>query len=307
MNFTLRMAEKFWRFYRLPHRLDAIQESLGRIESRLNQSVATPALSRPQDYEFKVYSQWGEDGIIDHILRSIQVETKVFVEFGVESYIEANTLFLLKHRQWSGLVIDGSSENIDSIRSGHVLWRYDLIAECSFITRENINEIISRNHVRGDIGLLSVDIDGNDYWVWQAIDCIEPRVVICEYNSLFGPTAPVSTPYAADFYRTAADSSNLYYGASIAALTHLAHARGYSLVAGNSAGNNAFFVRNDCLGTLVPQRPEDAYVQAGFRESRTKDGRVDLLTFKERQTAIAALPVVHVISGVQGPLREFLE
>jgi hypothetical protein len=306
MKLTDRVAEKFWRFYRLPHRLDAIQESLGRIESRLNQPPASHPPGDPRHYEFKVYSQWGEDGIIDHILQSIPVDRKVFVEFGVETYIEANTLFLIKHRHWSGLVIDGSAENIDSIRRGHVLWRYDLAADCSFITRDNINEIITRNGIRGDIGLLSVDIDGNDYWVWQAIDCIEPRIVICEYNSLFGPTAPISIPYAADFYRTAAHPSNLYYGASISALCHLAGQRGYSLVAGNSAGNNVFFVRNDCLGTLKPQRPEEAYVQAGFRESRTEEGRVHLLSFAERRAAIGALPATNVVSGEQAPIRDLL-
>jgi hypothetical protein len=306
MKIKNRIAEKFWRFYRIPNRIDALQEALGRIESRLNQPTPTSALLRPVDHEFKVYSQWGEDGIIDHLVQSIQISNKTFVEFGVETYIEANSLFLLKHRNWSGLVIDGSPDNIESIRRGNVLWKYDLAADCSFITSDNINEIISRNGISGDIGLLSVDIDGNDYWVWRAINCISPRIVIGEYNSLFGPSAKVSIPYQTDFFRSGAHPSNMFYGASIAALTDLAEARGYSLVAGNSAGNNAFFVRNDCLGPLQAIRPEDAYVKAAFREARGADGSVQFCSFAERQAAISHLSVVDVVSGRLAPMKELL-
>jgi hypothetical protein len=242
---------------------------------------------------------------LDHLVRSIHIPERTFVEFGVENYIEANTLFLLKHRQWRGLVIDGSDANIDSIKRGSVFWRYDLAADCSFITKQNINEIISSAGVEGVLGLLSVDIDGNDYWVWLAIDCISPRIVVAEYNSLFGPTAAISTPYQSDFYRTKAHASNMYYGASISALTHLARGRGYSLVAGNSAGNNVFFVRNDCLGPLQAVLSADAYVAAAFREARSANGRVELLSFAERRGAIGHLPVVDVISGKTAPLMEF--
>ena len=247
MRSIRRLRERLRRHYDVPARLDAIQEALGRLESAVTRS-STPRDLR--DCEFKVYSQWGEDGIIDHLVSRIEIPERVFVEFGVEDYTEANTLFLLKHRYWRGLVIDASPDNIESIRRGRVLWKYDLRAECSFITRENINELIARNGIGGDIGLLSVDIDGNDYWIWDAITCVSPRIVISEYNSLFGPTATVSVPYKPNFDRSAAHPSRLYYGASIGALDHLARARGYSLVASNSAGNNVFFVRDDCLAGL---------------------------------------------------------
>ena len=289
----------------IPERLDMIQEALGRIESRLNARDAASGID-PRKREFKVYSQWGEDGIIDYLVSQIDVPEKSFVEFGVENYTEANTLFLLKHRNWRGLVIDGSAANIDAIHTGQVLWRYDLMADCSFITTDNINDIIRRNGLAGDLGLLSVDIDGNDYWVWQAIDCVNPRIIVAEYNSLFGPRALISTPYRADFYRTNADPSNMYYGASIAALTHLARTRGYTLVAGNSAGNNVFFVRNDCLGSLKPQTVEQAYVQAAFREARGPEGEIKFMTFAQRQQAIGHHPVVDVVSGRQMSLKEAL-
>ena len=96
-----------------------------------------------------------------------------------------------------------------------------------------------------------------------------------------------------------------YFGASIAALDHLARSRGYSLVAGNSAGNNVFFVRNDCLSRLTPMTPEQAWVQAGFREDRTADGKVDLLEFTQRRSAIAELPLIDVVTERECCLRDF--
>jgi hypothetical protein len=305
MKFLNRLSEKFWRFYRLPNRIDTLQEALGRIESRLNRAYPPGGLGL-KEFEFKVYSQWGEDGIIDHIVQSIPIPNKVFIEFGVETYVEANSLFLLKHRNWKGLIIDGSPENIETIKRGNVFWKYDLTATCSFITQDNINNIISSNGFSGDVGLLSVDIDGNDYWVWKAITCIKPRIVICEYNSLFGSTAKISVPYQADFQRNKAHPSNMFYGASVSALTYLAESRDYSLVGGNSAGNNIFFVRNDCLGTLSTLKPEDVFVQAAFRESRGQDGSVQLLSFRERQAAISHLPVVDVTNGRSAPLNELV-
>jgi len=303
MTVLRKLSERLLRFYRLPARIDTLQEALGRIESRL----ASPGLARSlHEREFRVYSQWGEDGIIDYLVSRVAIADRSFVEFGVENYSEANTLFLLKHRHWRGLVIDGSRDNIDSIRAGQVLWRYDLHAECAFIDRDNVNELISRNGFNGDIGLLSVDIDGNDYWVWEAIECVRPRIVVSEYNSLFGPRAAISTPYRRDFQRSLAHRSKMYYGASIAALTHLARERGYSLVGSNSAGNNAFFVRDDCLGDVPAVQPEQAWVAAAFREARSPEGYVEHLRFEERVAAIAGLPVVDVISGAHLALRTAL-
>lgn len=299
-----RLKERMLQLYKIPAQLHMIREALGRVESRLQPLDASPQVPTPQ-CEFKVYSQWGEDGILDYLISRLNVTNKSFVEFGVENYTEANTLFLLKHRGWRGLVIDGSEANIASIRSGDVFWRYDLQAVRGFITRENINDLIGGSGFGGELGLLSVDIDGNDYWVWEAITAVRPVIVVCEYNSLFG-LAPLSTPYRPDFVRTEAHPSRLYYGASVTAFTSLAASKGYSLVAGNSAGNNIFFVRNDALNGLAPRAPEEIYVRAAFRETRSAAGAVELLTFEERQKAIQDLPLVHVPSLQTTTLRAAL-
>ncbi len=280
-----------------------IQEALGRIEQR--QTAQSASYSQA---EFRVFSQWGEDGIIQYLLNHVPIERSIFVEFGVENYTESNTRFLLTNNQWSGLVIDGSSENIDYIRRDQIYWATNLKAELSFITKENINELLVKNGIEGDIGLLSVDIDGNDYWVWEAIDRISPRIIICEYNSHFGPVAEVTTPYDAKFVRDSAHFSKIYYGASISAFCSLAAAKGYSLVASNSVGNNIFFVRNDLVGSLPVLSPAQAYRRAQFREFHDENGQLTYDDFETRLDKIrdlqlydlkaSALKKISEISGV---------
>jgi hypothetical protein len=280
----------------LIERFDLVQQALGRIEARQTAAVTPGEL---ENAEFKVSSQWGEDGIIEHLVRNVAIEREIFVEFGVQDYREANTRFLLTNRNWAGLVMDGSAENIAFIKQDSIYWRFNLKAERAFLTRENINESIAGQGVSGDIGLLSIDIDGNDYWVWQAIDCISPRIVVTEYNALFGPAAPVSVPYEPSFERGRAHYSNLYWGCSLAALVHLGGTKGYVLVGCNSAGNNAFFVRKDVLGRLPARRSPDAFRPAKFRESRNPDGSLSYLDAAKAIDQIEHLPLVNVINGSQ--------
>lgn len=278
----------------IDERLDVMQAALGRIEARQTESVPAGDLQRA---EFKVTSQWGEDGILEHLLRHVPITRDVFVEFGVQDYREANTRFLLQNRNWSGLVLDGSPENIAAIKRDPLYWRYNLKAECAFITRDNIESLISGQGVSGDIGLLSVDIDGNDYWVWQAIKEIAPRIVVTEYNAIFGPSAAVSVPYAADFRRTQAHYSNLYWGCSLAALAHLGREKGYVLIGCNSAGNNAFFVRRDVAGPFKEKDPATAFRPSKFRESRDRDGNLSFLSRADAIRLIGDLPLVDVRDG----------
>lgn len=179
-------------------------------------SVCYKRIESLEEVEFQVFSQFGEDGIIQWLIQNIELNEKTFVEFGVEDYTEANTRFLLMNNNWSGLIIDGSEENINHVKNWRLFWKYDLTAVAEFITKDNINEIITGAGFYGDIGLLSVDIDGNDYWVLNAITCVNPRILICEYNNIFGSDEKVSVPYDEKFYRTEKHYSNLYWGASLA-------------------------------------------------------------------------------------------
>ena len=269
-----------------------MQEALGRIESR---QIADLKPDQIRAAEFAVYSQWGEDGIVQHLLRHVPISQKVFVEFGVENYLEANTRFLMVKDNWAGLVMDGSQQNIDFVRQDDISWRFDLKAQQAFITRENINDLIRANGISGEIGLLSIDIDGNDYWVWEAIDVVTPAIVIVEYNHRFGSERAVAVPYVADFQRTKAHHSNIYYGASLAALCKLGSRKGYAFVGCTMAGNDAFFVRRDLKPDALPElTPAAGFVQGKFREARDEKGRLAFLDQAQEAAILAKLPVVEV-------------
>ncbi|NOS81153.1 MAG: hypothetical protein HOP32_06170 [Nitrospira sp.] len=273
-------------------RVRSVQEALGRIETRQLSGAPISALSQA---EFRVFSQWGEDGIIQRLIQNVPINHCVFVEFGVQDYQESNTRFLLMHNNWTGLVIDADQGNIDKIRQDEIYWRYNLKAECSFVTRDNINALLKRNGLDGDIGLLSIDIDGNDYWVWEAIETVKPYIVVVEYNARFGPDRAVTVPYDEKFTRACAHYSMIYYGASLSALVALGARKGYDFVGANSAGNNAFFVRRDLRPSSLPVRTAaEGFVASQFRESRGENGQLLFLTFDEEQRILKDLPLVEV-------------
>lgn len=256
--------------------------------------------------EFKVFSQLGEDGIIQYLLGVLGELPHSFIEFGVETYRESNTRFLLRNNTWRGLVIDGSPHNVAAIKRLPEYWQYDLTACASFITRDNINHLFADAGFTGEVGLLSIDIDGNDYWVWEAIEVVSPVVVVVEYNSVFGSEAAVSVPYSATFSRREAHYSNLYFGASLPALSHLATRKGYALIGCNSGGTNAFFVRTDRLGSLEPTAVADCFVDTPIRQSRDARGNLTFLSGRRRLEEIWHLPVSDVTTGSVQPLREFV-
>jgi hypothetical protein len=199
-------------------------------------------------YGAKTFSQNDEDGILGEIFRRIGMRDRVCVEFGVESGQQCNTALLIA-AGWRGLWMDSVSENIKAARANHA----QAIAEGRLkivqasVTAENINSLIEEGlgDYRHAVDLLSIDIDGNDYWVWKAISVIRPRVVAIEYNASFPPPLDFLAPYRPD------ESWDLtsYYGASLTVLERLGRTKGYSLVGCCLAGVNAFFVRDDELNS----------------------------------------------------------
>ena len=282
------------RWRSIPEKFNSIQEALGRIENR---QIGQLLASQISEAEFKVYSQSGEDGIIQFLVSKVPVSNRRFIEFGVENYVESNTRFLALNNYWSGLVIDGDSANIEFVKSDPIYWRCNIKAECSFITKDNINDLFRRNGITGDIGLLSIDIDGNDYWVWEAIDCVNPCIIVAEYNSMFGPDRKVTVPYNPAFARSAAHYTKIFYGASIAALTHLANKRGYRLVSSNRSGNNLFFVRKDLMDGLTELSEKEAYRPINFREAHSKEGQLLYTSFDESKKLIGDEMVHDIESG----------
>lgn len=260
-----------------------------------------------QDAEFKVFSQFGDDGIIQYLIGHLVIEPREFIEFGVQNYEESNTRFLLINNNWRGLVIEANKWKIKHIKKDNISCRHDLTAVCAFVDRDNINDIFLENGFTGEIGILSIDIDGNDYWVWDAINVVDPILVFVEYNSIFGDKHAITIPYDTKFSRTEAHYSNLYYGASLKALCILAEKKGYSFVGSNSAGNNAYFVRKDKMGALKALSVQEGYVISKFRESRNQRGELTYISGKQRIQFIADMPVYDIERGVEVKIRDLFE
>jgi hypothetical protein len=236
----------------------------------------------------------------------LPIESKTFIEFGVENYEESNSRFLLLNDHWQGMVLDACASDIRYIQEDKIYWQYDLQAKCTWITRENINTLLRDAGFGQDVGLLSIDIDGNDYWIWEAIQSVRPWIVIIEYNSLFG-LRPIAVPYKEDFDRADAHYSNLYYGASLGALHHLAQKKGYLLLGSNVWGHNAFFVRADIAREFRGLEVPEAYVASKFRESRDEAGKLTYVRGSDRIKLIQDMPVVQVVTGVTAKLKDLWE
>lgn len=280
------------RLARLERRLERMHEALGRIERR---QVAAAGVNELREAEWQVFSQWGEDGALDWLVRTVPIASRRFVEFGVESYEEANTRFLLSQDGWSGLVIDGDRENVERIRTSRTFWSHDLRAVHAFVTRETIDDLLREHGCAGPLGVLSIDIDGVDWWIWDAIECAAPAIVVVEYNHRFGPEAAVTVPYAPDFDRRRAHHSLLWYGASLEALRRLGTRKGYALVGCTSHGLNAFFVRRDLLREPLRERTTaEAFVAGGFGEAHDEDGHRVRLDATAESALVRGLPSVEI-------------
>lgn len=212
---------------------------------------------------YRCFSQNDEDGIIEEIFRRIGTTNRQFVEFGVETGVENNTVTLLV-RGWSGLWIEASSRAVAAIheRFGDAVRAGRLRVLESFVTAESIERLLGDGGVPAEPDLVSIDIDGNDYWVWKAIQRFRPRVVAIEYNATLGREARLVQPYAPDSRWDGTSG----FGASLGALAALGAEKGYALVGCNLTGVNAFFVRTDCCGEhfLLPASADRHFEPARF-------------------------------------------
>ena len=203
---------------------------------------------------YRVFSQFEEDGKLLFIFSIIGMENKVFVEIGSDDGVNSNSANLYFNFGWRGLFIDG---NAKSIKRGRKFfskyphpWFYKPKFVCAKITRENVNTLIEENGFKGEVGLLSIDIDGNDYWVWDAIKVIEPKVVIIETHNEFGLNNIV-VPYDPNY--SFPGKHPVYHGASPVAMNELAIKKGYRLVGANELGFNFIFVKNGLADIELPE------------------------------------------------------
>jgi len=201
-------------------------------------------------FELRVFSQNGEDGVLVELLRRAGEGGRFVVEFGAGDGRQNNSAFLADVLGWAGLLIDG-----DGGRAARLACKYagtQVAAACELVTPETVDDVFAAAGVPREPDVLSIDVDGADYWIWRGLERHRPRIVVIEYNASLGGTRVAVQPRDR---RDAFDQTS-YGGASIAALRALGEAKGYRLVHTELTGNNAFFVREDQPGTY----PRDASV-----------------------------------------------
>lgn len=208
------------------------------------------------DVGWSVHSQHEEDGILLYIFALIGTTNKHCVELCAGNGIECNSANLIVHHKWTGLLVDADERNVATGRAFYAshhntrVWPPTFVQQ--WVTRGNVNQILSANGFVGEIDLLSIDVDGVDYWLWEAIDTVSPRVVVTEINHLWGPESSVTVPYSDDFVGGFTEHGSDYAGASLAAFVRLARRKGYRLVGTNAFATNAFFVRQDIECDWLP-------------------------------------------------------
>jgi len=197
--------------------------------------------------EFKIFSHGGEDGILMYLFSKVGTTNHCLVEFG-SGPAGHNSANLIINHKWNGLLMDAVKKHVNTSRDFYneklkLESNRVQIVQC-FITAENIEQVLYENGIPNEIDLLTIDVDGNDYWIWKAIKNINPRVVVIEYNSSIRPNWCVTTKYDPKFDRHR-KGNVFYHGASLSALIKLGLEKGYCFVGCDSEGYNAFFVRKD--------------------------------------------------------------
>lgn len=266
--------KKYLKYYKVRERLSknkrAEQQS---FVQRIQKEAAEDQLSPISKNGFKNFSQFEEDGVVLYLFALLGSKNKTFVEFGADDGINSNAANLHFHHDFTGLFIDGNRQAIERgeyfyKKHGNPNVNAPTFLE-AMITAENINELITKGGLKGDIGFLSIDIDGNDYWVWKAIDCVKPEVVIIETHNEFG-LHDIIVPYDPEYFYPGKHPD--YHGASPIAMTKLAKSKGYRLVGSNELGFNFIYLRENLLTEKVPtvsvksllQHPSNAEAQARF-------------------------------------------
>jgi hypothetical protein len=232
-----------------------IQQLLSHAHRR--QEQGRDALDRLLESGFRCFSQNDEDGVLLHIFSVLGTTNKKTVEICAGDGVECNSANLIIHHGWRGLLFDGDEQNIATGKQFYARCRdtffYPPVLCHAWITAENVNDLVAGGGFAGDIDLFSLDMDGMDFWIWKALTCIRPRVVVLEFNSRWGPYASVATPYQPDFRPDWDRQPWFCGGASLAAFVKLGRERGYRLVGTHRGGVNAIFLRADTGVDLFPE------------------------------------------------------
>ena len=238
------------------------------------------------DLDYKVFSQNGEDGIIDYLLYSLKIDKPKFVEIGTGDYSECNTRFLFERTSPKGLVVDCIEDLKMKVSKNIKLWRADITIIEEFISSKNINSILKKYNFDKNIDLFSLDVDGIDYWILKELPKNFSKIAIIEFNSTFGSEKEITVPYKKNFDRSKYHYSNLCYGASLKAINNIMKKKGFIFIGTNLHRVNAFFVSKkyiNKIGLKIPKNKDlKKYADSNIRESRSKNNLLSYLSGKKK-------------------------
>ena len=294
-----------------------INRLLSKISSKIKYSIGLSHILnlRPKykrikninDLDFKVFSQNGEDGIIDYLLFSLNIDKPKFIEIGVGDYSECNTRFIFERSSPKGLIVDCIENLSNKISKNIKLTNGDIIILEKLISSENINSILKKYDFDKNVDLFSLDIDGIDYWVLKELPKDFSKVAVIEFNSTFGSKKAVTVPNQKSFNRTKSHYSNLYFGASLKAIVDLMKKKNFVFVGTDLFRINAFFVSKKYIKKIKLNIPKYKnlykFTNSNIRESRSKKYSLTYLSGKNKIKKIYDCNIVDVSNRLKKNLK----
>ena len=239
-----------------------------------------PNLKKLHDAEVKVFSQWGEDGILDYLFTKLEISKPKMVEFGVGIFDECNSRFTAEFRNASVYMVDLNNDLTPNVLNKEIYWKNQLFPVIDHITPNNaLNHLNTAKTLMDGVDVLSLDIDGNDYWVLKALDLEAVSIVICEYNPIYGGEIECTIERNDEFDRVQEHYSRLHYGMSLKAAISLMGSKRFVFIGSNRAGNNAFFLKKELIHLLDITLPDvdnlKDFIDWRVRESRDINGNLN--------------------------------
>jgi hypothetical protein len=258
------------------------------------------------DAEVKVYSQWGEDGILDYICEIIELTKPRVLEIGAGNFLECNSRFIAEFRNASVVAVDARADLLNTPLHS-LKWKNHIELVNEWITPDNIDSIIKlAEHNMNSVDIFSLDLDGNDYWILENANLSQFKIVVVEYNALFGSSYEVTVPRNDRFERHKEHASGLYYGASLKAFVELLKLKGFIFIGTNRSCLNAFFIKKNLRSKFKTLKVKDLdqYVDSTIRESRDSFGKLSFLAGIDRNIVIESLPLWNVASQQMVKVRD---
>ena len=290
------ILNKLFKFLHEIHRFQS-QQNIDEIKFLIGQnSILASRSSYTQiqllhEAEVKIFSQWGEDGIIDYLFQMLKISKPRILEIGVGDFTECNSRFAAEFMNASVYMVDINTELVNKVKNKDLYWKTSLYPQVDRVTPDN-----ARYHfesalikMRG-VDLLSIDIDGNDFWVLEALELEKVSIVICEYNPVYGSKIACTILRNDNYDRSKSHFSYLHFGMSLRAAILLMKRKGFIFVGSNLVGNNAFFVREEFRSKIKLQIPDlnqlDFFVDWRIRESRSREGKLNFLSLNDSRKQI---------------------